>query len=111
MIRLPGTREPAFAEMMADVRRRLRTVYGGETESMAAVLITGSGTSAVEAMVGTLVPSDRPALVCANGVYGERIAQILTAQGKQPILLRQEYVHQDQVDVGKGFRKLQHLPS
>ena len=84
-------REPAFAGMMADVRRRLRTVYGTETESMAAVLVTGSGTSAVEAMVGTLVSADRPALVCANGVYGERIAQILTAQGKEPILLRQEW--------------------
>ncbi|NNF10838.1 MAG: aminotransferase class V-fold PLP-dependent enzyme, partial [Acidimicrobiia bacterium] len=47
--------------------------------------------SAVEAMVGTLVPADRPVLVCANGVYGERIDKMLRLQGKQPILLRQDW--------------------
>lgn len=82
-------REPAFADLMADVRTRLRDVY--EADQMETVLITGSGTSAVEAMVGTLVPADRPVLVCANGVYGERIDQMLRLQGKQPILQRHEW--------------------
>ena len=82
-------REPAFADLMADVRSRLASVY--ETDRMEAVLITGSGTSAVEAMVGTLVPADRQVLVCANGVYGERIDKMLRLQGKQPILLRHDW--------------------
>lgn len=71
-------REPEFAELQARLRRGLEQVYGGSDH--AAVLLTGSGTAAVEAMLGSLV--DRSALVVANGVYGERMAAILDRQGK-----------------------------
>lgn len=70
-------REPEFAALAARIREGLQRVYGGPHE---AVLLTGSGTAAVEAMVGTLV--DGPALVVANGVYGERMAEMLRRQGK-----------------------------
>lgn len=70
-------REPEFAELLGRIREGLQRVYGGPHE---AVLLTGSGTAAVEAMVGSLV--DGPALVVANGVYGERMAEMLRRQGK-----------------------------
>lgn len=70
-------REPEFAAMQADVRNRLAEVYENADSHYAAVLLTGSGTAAVEAMVGSLVPRDGKALVIENGVYGERIAEML----------------------------------
>jgi aspartate aminotransferase-like enzyme len=48
-------REREFAELTLDVKRRLETVYAGAS-SYEAVLLTGSGTAAVEAMFGSLVP-------------------------------------------------------
>ncbi len=73
-------REPEFAELQGEIRRRLCQVY--PSDGYDAVLVAGSGTAAVEAMVGSLVPWDGRALVAVNGVYGERIAAILRLQGK-----------------------------
>src|SRR3546814_19606776 len=42
----------------------------------------GSGTFAVEAMLGSFVPRDGKALVLVNGAYGQRIAQILEVLGR-----------------------------
>lgn len=75
-------REPEFFEMQRRIRDGLSGVYGCSSE-YAAVLMTGSGTAAVEAMVGSLVgPSQKPALVVANGVYGERMAAMLERHGR-----------------------------
>lgn len=72
-------REPEFFQMQAEIRTQLTGVYGCSSD-YAAVLLTGSGTAAVEAMVGSLV-SGR-ALVLANGVYGERMGSMLARHGK-----------------------------
>ena len=76
-------REPEFYALARDVRGRIESIYDGCAGRFVAVLLTGSGTSAVEAMVGSLVPKDGHALVVANGVYGDRMAAMLTAQGKR----------------------------
>ncbi|MGO8993157.1 MAG: pyridoxal-phosphate-dependent aminotransferase family protein [Polyangiaceae bacterium] len=76
-------REPEFASMQLRVRAALEKVYPEAASDCAAILLTGSGTAAVEAMVGSLVPRDGRALVVANGVYGDRIGAMLTAQGKR----------------------------
>lgn len=75
-------REPEFFEMQRRIRDGLTAVYGCSDE-YASVLMTGSGTAAVEAMVGSLVgPGEKPALVIANGVYGERMAAMLQRHGR-----------------------------
>ena len=76
-------REQEFYDLALDVRGRIERIYEGCAGNFAAVLLTGSGTSAVEAMVGSMVPKDGHALVVANGVYGDRMAAMLTAQGKR----------------------------
>jgi 2-aminoethylphosphonate-pyruvate transaminase len=81
-------REREFGELQEDVRERLSRVYPRAGESYTTVLLTGSGTSAVEAMVGSLVPRGGKALVAANGVYGERMASILRTQGKSLEVVR-----------------------
>jgi 2-aminoethylphosphonate-pyruvate transaminase len=73
-------REPEFAALQAEIRERLAAVY--PHDDLSAVLLTGSGTCAVEAMLATLVPRDGLALVVANGVYGERMAAMLAVRGR-----------------------------
>lgn len=75
-------REPEFAELMKDINARLVRVYPDMEGSFDAVSMTGSGTSAVEAMLHTFAPDDSRTLVLANGVYGERMAKILASHGK-----------------------------
>lgn len=75
-------REPEFFQMQRRIREGLTAVYDCGPD-YASVLMTGSGTAAVEAMVGSLVvPSEKPALVVANGVYGERMAAMLKRHGR-----------------------------
>jgi 2-aminoethylphosphonate-pyruvate transaminase len=73
-------REPEFFEVMRDCRERLvRLSKGGD--GFAAVLFTGSGTAAVEAVVSSAVPADGGLLIVDNGVYGDRIRRIARANG------------------------------
>ena len=69
-------RESEFFDLQDEARERLLAVYGIDPAEWCAVLITASGTGAVESMVSTLVPQEGRVLVAENGVYGERIAQI-----------------------------------
>ncbi|HEX8056567.1 MAG TPA: aminotransferase class V-fold PLP-dependent enzyme [Novosphingobium sp.] len=81
-------REPEFRDLVAKVRAQLRNVYG--EQDYTAVLIGGSGTAAVETML-SLVGRHDTALVVANGVYGERMAAMLEAQGKAHEVVRSEW--------------------
>jgi 2-aminoethylphosphonate-pyruvate transaminase len=78
-------REPEFRDLVASVRTRLRGVYG--EQDYTPVLLGGSGTAAVETML-SLVGRNETALVVANGVYGERMAAMLEAQGKAHEVVR-----------------------
>lgn len=80
-------REPEFAEMSREILTRLEGVYEG-ADDYAAVTLTGSGTAGVEAMLSTFAQKNQPTLVVANGVYGERMADMLTRQGKPVLVAR-----------------------
>ena len=68
-------REPEYAEMFKRIREKLLRVAGvGGNWELA--LIAGSGTAAMEAMVGASVREGHHLLVCRNGVYGDRLATI-----------------------------------
>lgn len=74
-------REPEFAELQGGLRRKLLAVYGLDPAAWASVLLTGSGTAAVEAMIASCVPRDGRLLVVENGVYGERMRRIAASYG------------------------------
>ena len=69
-------REGEFFDLQDEARARLLATYALSPDEWSAVLITGSGTAAVESMVASLVPENGRVLTVENGVYGERIAQI-----------------------------------
>jgi 2-aminoethylphosphonate-pyruvate transaminase len=75
-------REPEFADLTREINDHLVRVYRETTRDFESVMLTGSGTSAVEAMLASFAPRDSATLVVANGVYGERMAKMLSVQGK-----------------------------
>ena len=70
-----GSWDSDFNELTASVCQRLLKIVGGEG-SHTCVPLQGSGTFAVEAAIGTLVPRDGKVLVLINGAYGKRLAKI-----------------------------------
>lgn len=75
-------REPEFASLTLDIKHRLASIYPEAAGDYEAVLLTGSGTCAVEAMLESLIPKQGKALIVTNGVYGERIACMVSVHGK-----------------------------
>ena len=84
-------REREFGELQDEIRRRLLEVYPLPPESWAPVLVSGSGTAAVEAMLVSLVPRDGRLLVIENGVYGARLADIACCHGIAHAVARQAW--------------------
>ena len=69
-------REQEFNRLQQDIRGKLLAVYDLDPDNWAAVLLTGSGTAALEAMISSMVPAAARILIPENGVYGERIRDI-----------------------------------
>ncbi|MCR4466920.1 2-aminoethylphosphonate aminotransferase [Burkholderia sp. SCN-KJ] len=85
-------RESEFFDLQDEARARLVAAYELDPAEWAAVLMTGSGTAAVESMIAALVPQDGKLLVVENGVYGERITQIATQYGIAHDVLKHEWM-------------------
>ncbi|KVL23228.1 2-aminoethylphosphonate aminotransferase [Burkholderia cepacia] len=85
-------RENEFFDLQDEARARLVAAYELDPAEWAAVLMTGSGTAAVESMIAALVPQDGKLLVIENGVYGERITQIATQYGIAHEVLKHEWM-------------------
>jgi 2-aminoethylphosphonate-pyruvate transaminase len=64
-----------YHAIVQELRAKLAGLASG-SDGYTAVLMQGSGTFCVEAVVGTAVPADGTLLVLANGAYGARIAEI-----------------------------------
>ena len=81
-----GSRDAAFIAMTHRLVTGLNDiVHGGE--SHACIPLQGSGTFAVEAALGTIVPKSAHVLVCINGEYGRRIATICDVIGRRRKIL------------------------
>ena len=73
-------REKEFSDLMQGVRGKLVRAFDIASE-FDAVLVTGSGTAALEMAVCSSLPPDKTMLVIRNGVYGDRIASMGQAYG------------------------------
>ena len=72
-----GSRDTEFIELVAGIRRELLQIAGvAEEARYEAVLMQGSGTFGIEAVLSSVMPPDGKLLVLANGAYGERMLQI-----------------------------------
>lgn len=81
-----GSWDVAFNDLTASVCNDLvNIVYGDETH--VCVPLQGSGTFAVEASIGTLVPKNSTVLVPHNGAYCERVVRILRTLRREVVVL------------------------
>ena len=76
MLRDLGSRDFAFIDVIAEIRRRLLVAGQVEGKGYAAIPMQGSGTFSIEAVFASTVPPDGKVLIVANGAYGKRMAQI-----------------------------------
>lgn len=90
-------REQEFGDVVARVRRDLLRVARADAETHTAVLLSGPGTAAMEASIGSLVPPDGRILIIDNGAYGERAGQIANALGVPASVWRLEWTEQPTV--------------
>ena len=97
-------RESEFFDLQDEARSRLLDVYRLDPAEWAAVLITGSGTAAVESMITSLVPEEGKLLVVENGVYGERITQIASLYRIAHETIKHDWM--DALDVGRIVARL-----
>ena len=112
MLRDWGSWDAEFNAMTASVRRRLLGIVNGQ-ESHVVVPLQGSGTFAVEAAVGTLVPRDGHVLVLDNGAYCKRLGRVATLMGRRTtVLARAEHepVSADELDAAlRDDRSITHV--
>src|SRR5688500_2748878 len=72
-----GSRDDDFIALVRDIRRQLLELGGvGQAQGYEAVLMQGSGTFGIEAVLSCAVPPDGKLLILVNGAYGERMVQI-----------------------------------
>ncbi|MCE1117083.1 MULTISPECIES: 2-aminoethylphosphonate--pyruvate transaminase [Pseudomonas] len=76
-----GSWDRDFNQLTASVCEQLLAIIDGAA-SHHCVPLQGSGTFAVEAAIGTLVPRDGKVLVLINGAYGQRLAKICKVLGR-----------------------------
>lgn len=71
-------REPEFGQVVAAIRRKLLQAFvPGAEEEYTAIVLTGSGTAAVEAALLSSLPQGKRMIIINNGVYGQRMSHIV----------------------------------
>jgi len=95
-----GSRDTTFIETVRDIRSRL-VALGNVTESdYTAILMQGSGTFGIEAVVSSVLPTDGKLLIIVNGAYGERILKIANVHKIETVTLRSsEDTYPDPLDL------------
>ena len=91
-------RESEFFDLQDEARKRLLAVYGLDPDVWITVLMTGSGTAAVESMVASLVGRDGRLLVVENGIYGDRIAQMAKTYGIDHAVSKHDWMRAPDLD-------------
>ncbi len=83
-------RESEFTDLIEGIQDKLVRAFAPSGEYLP-ILITGSGTAAVEAAVTSCLPPGRRILVIKNGVYSQRIASIAAAHKMQNMDIPSEW--------------------
>jgi 2-aminoethylphosphonate-pyruvate transaminase len=75
MVRDLGSRDGEFVAMVRQIRADLLSLAGvSQRDGYESILMQGSGTFGVEAVISSVIPPQGKLLVCINGAYGDRIA-------------------------------------
>jgi alanine-glyoxylate transaminase/serine-glyoxylate transaminase/serine-pyruvate transaminase len=93
-----GYLDPAFIQLMDDTQRPLRTLF--RTENDMTMPISGTGTAGMEAAIYNITEPGDTVVVCMNGFFGTRMADMAKRCGADVITIEQEWgriIEPDQV--------------
>ena len=77
MLRDLGSRDHAFINTVKEVRSGLLELGEvSQEDGYEAILMQGSGTFGIEAVISSVIPKDGHLLIIINGAYGERISKM-----------------------------------
>jgi len=84
-----GHLDPAFIEMMDEVKEMLK--YAFVTENELTMPISAPGSAGMEACFANLVEPGDKVIVCINGVFGSRMKENVTRVGGQAIIIEDDW--------------------
>ena len=74
-----GSRDFEFIRIVREIRQELLKLAEADGRGYEAILMQGSGTFGIEAVIGSITPPDGKWLFVVNGAYGRRMMQIAKA--------------------------------
>ncbi|HYK91878.1 MAG TPA: alanine--glyoxylate aminotransferase family protein [Acidobacteriota bacterium] len=74
-----GYLDPVYLECMNEIQKQLRTVF--ETENRVTFSVSGTGGAGMEACISNLVEQGDEVIVCVNGFFGQRAAELVERWG------------------------------
>ena len=82
MLKDLGHRDAEFGNAVSFIRKKLLEIAQVSEEEYTTVPMQGSGTFAVESVLGTTIPKETgKVFVITNGTYGKRIARMVDMMG------------------------------
>src|SRR3954471_1270316 len=69
-----GHLDPVFLRLMGDVRAKLRQVF--KTTNEMTLAVSGTGSAGMETLFANLLEPGDKALICVNGVFGQRMTDV-----------------------------------
>jgi len=88
MLRDVGSRDDEFVNVVREIRQHVLGVAGvSQAEGYEAILIQGSGTFGIEAVVSSVIPRDGKLLIVINGSYGKRIRDMAQRHGIETVTI------------------------
>lgn len=101
-----GHLDPTFQVMMEEVKEMLRYVF--QTSNALTFPLSAPGSAGMECCLVNLVEPGNKVVVCRNGVFGSRMAEIVARCGGEPIFVDDEMGRA--VDPGKLEEALREHP-
>ena len=84
-----GYLDPVFLQLMDDTQRPLRALF--RTENDMTMPISGTGTAGMEAAIYNVVEPGDTVIVCQNGFFGTRMADMARRCGAEVVLVEGEW--------------------
>ncbi len=86
---LLGYLDPVYLECMNEIQRLLRAVF--ETSNRVTFPVSGTGGAGMEACIANLVEAGEEVVVCVNGFFGQRAAELVERWGGRVIRVEAEW--------------------
>lgn len=93
-----GYLDPVYLKCLDEIQALLRQVF--ETDNRVTFSLSGTGGSGMECCVSNLVEEGEEVLVCVNGFFAQRLADLVERWGGKPVRVESEWgkpIDMDQV--------------